>query len=523
MSAGVKWNESAMADLSAGLVVFLVATPLCLGIALASGAPFFSGLLAGMVGGLIVPLISRAELSVSGPAAGLTAVVAMGISAVGSFEALLTALLIAGALQLLLGLLKAGLIAYFFPNAVIKGMLSAIGIILLLKQLPHAVGYDLENFANIDFQSGGQENTFSLFWHALENIEWGAVVISSLSLLVLLAWPYTPLERLKWMPGALGVVIIGILLNQAFGQWVPELYLGPAHLVSLPPILHPADFLRGITFPNLNAIYESSVWVTGITIGLVASIETLLTIEAVDKLDPWRRHSPLNRELLAQGTGNLLCGMLGGIPITSVIVRSSAGINAGGRTRMMSFFHGLFLLLAVLFASRMLNLIPMASLAAILLQVGYKLATPAIFKNAWQKGTTQFVPFIITVLAILLTNLLLGVAIGLVTGIVFIVWGGLNQVLSISKENTQFLVTFNRDITFLSKAKVMRALEKMPAGANIIIDARNARYIDQDILEVIGEFRHDSVRRGISVEFRNFPPAHQVPAATYPFSLLLPE
>jgi MFS superfamily sulfate permease-like transporter len=495
--------QSIPSDLSAGLVVFLVATPLCLGIALASGAPFFSGIIAGIIGGLVVPLISRSEMSVSGPAAGLTAVVLIGIGKIGSFEGFLLALVLAGLIQMALAVCKAGFVAYYFPSSVIKGMLAAIGLILIFKQLPHAFGYNAEHFADLTFWGEDGGNMFTLLAASLGKMQPGALVISIFSLGVLIGWENSLLSRIHWLPGALVVVVGSVALNYFFAHFFSYWELGKTHLVSLPEINQPADFFAGFAYPDFTLIGQAEVWTTGLTIGLVASIETLLTIEAVDKIDPYRRKSPLNRELMAQGVGNTLSGFIGGLPITSVIVRSSAGINAGARTRMTAFFHGMFMLVAVLFLSHHLNKVPMACLAAILLVVGYKLAKPSLFRKMFREGMDQFLPFLITIIAILLTDLLKGVGIGVVAGLVFVIRTNFHSALSVIRHKNQILLRFNRDVSFLNKALIVEALAEIPEGMHVTIDGTRARFLDHDILEALEDFRIEAHTKGITVEFRN--------------------
>ena len=402
-------------DLPAGLVVFLIALPLCLGIALASNAPLFAGLIAGIVGGVVIPLLSRSPLSVCGPAAGLTAIVVTGIDKLGSFENFLLALVLGGVLQVILGLARLGTAAYLIPSSVIKGMLVAIGLMLILKQLPHAFGYDES------FQSTESENTITLLAHSLRRFEPGAIIISSISAVILIVWEKTEkLRKLTWLPGALVVVASGILLNIAFQRSGMPFALEQSHLVTLPKYEGTAGLLDQLRMPTFSGITNPHVFVVGLTIGIVASLETLLNIEAVDKLDPYKRGTPLDRELVAQGVGNAVSGLLGGLPVSSVIVRSSANINAGGRTTGASVFHGIFLLLAVMFIAPVLNMIPLACLATILLMTGYKLAKPELFKSIYKLGWNQFIPFAFTVAAILLTDLLRGIVAGIIVGIAFV-------------------------------------------------------------------------------------------------------
>jgi MFS superfamily sulfate permease-like transporter len=493
-------------DFPAGLVVFLVAVPLSLGIALASGAPFFSGIIAGVIGGLIVPFISKSQVSVSGPAAGLTTIVLLSIQQIGSFQGFLVALFIAGIIQIILGIIRSGIIAYYIPSAVIKGMLAAIGLLLILKQLPHAIGYDIEIFEDDKFLVNAQENTFTLLLHAFNSIEWGAFILSGFSVGILLLWEIPVLKKMRWIPGALIVVILGVFINQMYAQYFPQLKLNTTHLVNLPIINDLNGLLSGFNNPDWSYLTKSEIWITAITISLIASIETLLTLEALEKLDPFRRKAPLNRELIAQGIGNSISGLVGGLPITSVIVRSSVGINAGGRTKMFVIIHGVFLMVCVVFISQTLNQIPLACLAAILLIVGYKLASPKVFIKMFRHGWDQFLPFTITVLAILLTDLLIGVGIGIAVGLFFVIRTNFHSAFTVTKanDNSQVLIRFNKDVSFLNKALLTETLQEIESNSYVIIDAKRAYFIDYDILELLHEFRREAKHRKIEIEFKNF-------------------
>jgi len=467
-------------DLPAGIVVFLVALPLCLGIAIASGAPAFSGLVAGMIGGLVVPLISTATLSVSGPAAGLAAVVLVGIAKVGSFEAFLVALVLAGALQAAMGAARAGIITFFVPSAVIKGLLAAIGVLLIQKQLPIALG---------------GATTF-------DSIVWGAAIICGLSLTVMTVFENTPaLKKLHFLPSALVAVLLGTAVNEAFKNAGSPLALSGAQLVVLPPLARFRD-LFSVASPDWSAISNPDVWVLAATLAIVASLETLLNLDAIDRLDPAARVSPPNRELVAQGVANMLSGFSGGLPITSVIVRSSANIDAGGRTKMAAFFHGLCLLLAVLFGGALLSHIPLACLAAILLMTGYKLAKPAIFKNMYRAGTSQFAPFIVTVIAIVGLDLLKGVMIGLLVGLAFVVRESMRYAFTVKKTATTWYVVLEKDTFFFTRAALQRLLDEVPRDVAIVLDAEAARFIDHDVVEMLSEFRAAALERGQLVEVR---------------------
>ena len=494
-------------DLPAGLVVFLVALPLCLGIALASGAPLFSGLIAGIIGGLVIPLISRAPLSVSGPAAGLAAIVLAGIASVGSFGAFALAVLLAGGMQFVLGLIRAGGIANYFPSSVVKGMLTAIGLLLILKQVPHAIGFDVEEFGATSFQTGN-ENTFSLIGHAFRVMEPGAAIISAACVAVLVLWEKVPaLKKLTWLPGPLIAVVGATIANEVFLRTAPSLGLMPEHLVRLPAMDGAAGLLGTLHLPDWSAVTRSDVWVLAATLAVVASLETLLNLEAVDRLDPWRRKSPPNRELLAQGVGNVASGFLGGLPITSVIVRSSANVNAGGRTRVSAVAHGAFLLLAVLFLAPLLTKIPLACLAAILLVTGYKLAKPKIFVDSFKLGWNQFLPFVTTVLAIVLIDLLKGVAIGLVVGLVFVLREAMSRVYDVEREGKRVTIRLNKGAYFFSRGKLMSLLEEVPRDAHVVVDAEAAHFIDHDVVDAIRTFQSSAAERNIRVEVRGLEPA----------------
>ncbi|MGR3221048.1 MAG: SulP family inorganic anion transporter [Candidatus Anammoxibacter sp.] len=490
-------------DLPAGFVVFLVAMPLCLGIALASGAPLFSGIIAGICGGLIVPLISKAPLSVSGPAAGLTAIVLMGIEKVGTFEGFLVAVFLGGLLQIILGLVKAGTLSSFFPSSVIRGMLAGIGLIVVLKQWPHAIGYDIEQFGADRFKATEFENTFTLLMHSFRHIEKGAIIIGLVSIAILIVWAKTRLKNINWLQGALVVVITGILANQGFGYFLPGLKLDQTHLVSLPPIEGFNGFIAAFRFPDRAYLLKKEVLTVAVTMAIVASIETLLTIKAIDGLDPFKRKTPPNRELIAQGVGNTIAGLIGGIPLTSVIIRGAANASAGARTGMSAFFHGLLLLLSVMFIAQYLNMIPLASLACILLSVGYKLAGPAVFKEIYRKGLNQFLPFVMTIIAILLTDLLIGILIGICIGLVFVLRTNFHTAISMTRHNNNILIRFNKDVSFLNKALLQRLFDKIDSGSHVIIECKRAKFIDHDIHEMIDDFRIRAAVENINVHLEN--------------------
>lgn len=481
-------------DILSGLVVFLIALPLCLGIALASGAPLFAGIIAGVIGGIVVGFLSNSELSVSGPAAGLTAIVLVAISSLGSFQTFLLAVMIAGVIQLVLGFVKAGTISNYFPSNVIEGMLAAIGIIIILKQLPHAIGYDKDNEGDFFFiEKGTGHNTFSAIIDAVNYSHLGAVLVTLISLAILIAWTKVAfLKKLKVLPGALVAVVVGVILNEVFIRTGSNLAISQEHLVSLPIPATFTDFLGQFSRPNFSAITNPNVWVVAVTIAVVASIETLLCIEAADKMDPLKRFTNTNTELKAQGIGNLISGFLGGLPMTSVIVRTSANVNSGAKTKISAIAHGIFLLVAVVAIPTTLNKIPLACLAAILLMTGWKLAHPSVFKHMWQNGKFQFAPFIVTVVAVVLTDLLKGVAIGLAISIFFILRANMKLAYFFKKEEHHTGETIHIDlaqeVSFLNKAAIKQTLVHLPENSSVVINAANTLYIDHDVLELIRDF-----------------------------------
>ena len=478
-------------DFPAGVVVFLVALPLCLGVALASGAPLSSGLISGMVGGLIVAWLSGSQLSVSGPAAGLTAIVFNAIAQLGSFQGFLVACVLAGFLQLSLGFLRAGIIGAFFPSAVIKGMLAAIGLILIIKQIPHATGFDASYEGDESYMTETASSSFHELFAAFNGVSLGAVLISSVALVILFLWelPWFKQQRFfKLIPGPLIAVSWGIGFNGLATTFAPAWAVSPQHLVSLPIFEHPADFFNNFIFPDFSYLTNPAIYSVAVTIAIIASLETLLSLEAVDKLDPLRRIAPTNRELKAQGVGNIISGMLGGLPLTAVIVRSSANINAGGKTSMSCFIHGLCLLVSVLFFSHYLNTMPLACLAAILLHTGYKLAKPSLFMDFYRKGMSQFLPFLITIIAILMTDLLKGMLIGVIIGLFFVIKSNFNAAMTMTQDATHYQIVMHKDVSFLNKALLRKLILSIKANSTVTIDARKAQFIDHDILETLEDF-----------------------------------
>lgn len=494
-------------DIPAGVVVFLVAVPLCLGIAMASGAPLFSGLIAGIIGGILVPLVSHSALGVSGPAAGLTVIVLMAIQDLG-FEAFLLALVVAGIFQAAMGFCKAGIIAYFFPSSVINGMLSGIGIIIFLKQIPHALGYDRDYEGDISFFQGDDYNTFSELFHMLSYITPGALIIASVSLVILGLWEQLSMKKqriFQLLPGSLIVVIAGILISQILQAFSPGLALGAEHLVNIPVVQSGADLLKQFTFPDFSQLTNPQVYLTALTLAVVASLETLLCVEATDKLDSETRVTPTNRELVAQGLANSVSGLIGGLPVTQVIVRSSANIQAGARTKAAAFVHGLLLLITVLLIPTLLNLIPLASLAAILFVVGYKLAKPELFKKMYQMGMYHFVPYIATILGLVFTDLLVGIGIGLGIALLCILLENYKNAgyYHEEHENDVTIIRLSEHVSFLNKANILQTLDHLPDHSEVVIDASDSRYIDYDVYEIIINFKVEAKRKGIRLKIIN--------------------
>lgn len=492
-------------DIPASIVVFLVALPLCLGVALASGAPLFAGIIAGVVGGIVVGSVSGSALSVSGPAAGLTTIVLASITTMGSFEAFLVAVFLAGAIQFILGLLRAGTIGNYFPSAVIKGMLAAIGIILILKQIPHAVGYDKDFEGDESFFQPDGENTFSELVNAFAYLNPGAVIVFVVSIFILMLWERPMIKNAKFstiLPAPLIVVLLGISLNALYMQSVEALVIEKEHLVSLPVSTDFVSFINQFQFPDFSVIQRQETWTIAFTIAIVASLESLLSIDAVDKLDPFKRTTPLNQELRAQGIANMASGLIGGLPVTAVIVRSSANVAAGARTKTSAITHGLLLLLTAFLIPNLLNQIPLASLAAILLMVGYKLAKPSLILSMYKKGKDQFIPFAVTIIAILLTDLLIGITIGILVGLFFVLKTNFHRALFSVNENKNYLIRLTKDVSFLNKALLRQTFKEIPDGSKVIIDGSRSAFIDQDILETINDFRESAANRDISVELK---------------------
>ncbi|MBI1781114.1 MAG: SulP family inorganic anion transporter [Sphingobacteriales bacterium] len=477
-----KLFQNAAADVPASVVVLLVALPLCLGIALGSNAPLFSGIIAGIVGGIVIGLLSGSSLSVSGPAAGLTVIVATAIGKLQVFEAFLLAVVIAGCIQLLFGFIKAGVIGDYVPNSVIKGMLAAIGIILILKQFPHLVGYDKDFIGDESFSQNG-ENTFSGIFNAINYITPAAVVIGVVSIGILILWErkfFKSKKIFQLIPAPLIVVLAAVLINEYFIQFHPTNALQLKQLVQLPVATDVQSFVSFFTFPKLQYLNNPDVWISALTLAIVASLETLLSIEAVDKLDPYKRVTPSNRELKAQGIGNILSGLIGGLPLTSVIV-------------------------CVMLIPGLLNKIPLAALASVLIYTGYKLAKITLFKEFYSKGWDQFIPFCVTIVAILMTDLLIGILIGIGVGLFFMVRSNFRSSVFVVHDQNNYLFRLRKDVSFLNKPIVKYKLESVPENSYVIIDATRADFIDQDIVDTVNEFTYHAHLKNIKVEIKRSP------------------
>ncbi len=496
-------KDSLKADVPASIVVFFVALPLCLGIALASGAPLLSGLIAGVIGGVVVGILSGSNLGVSGPAAGLAAIVAAAITELGSFEVFLVAVVLAGLIQILFGILRFGIIGYFFPNSVILGMLSGIGIIIILKQIPHLFGYDSEPMGADEFVETSGENTFSAISHILGNIGPGSIIIGILGLALILFWDTILAKKSKIftvIQGPIIAVLVGTIIKLIFDN--SDIAVRDIHLVSIPVVSSLSDLKGFLTFPDFSAIRNPRVLTIAFTLALIASLETLLSVEATDKLDPAKNVTPTNRELFAQGMGNILSGLIGGLPLTQVIVRSSANLQSNAKSKLSAIIHGLLLLLAVLALPKILNHIPLSVLAAVLIVVGYKLAKPSLFKKMWAKGWTQFVPFVATIAVIVAKDLLWGILAGLFIGVVVIMVKSYQNslFLNVDKANDKLVkMTFAEEVTFLNKGAIAKQLKSLPKDITLELDVRNSKYIDSDVIDILDDFVVQSKNKNITV------------------------
>ncbi len=495
-------------DFPASVVVFFVALPLCLGIALASDAPPLSGLISGIIGGILVGGLSGSKIGVSGPAAGLAAIVVTALSTLGSFETFLVAVVIAGAIQILFGILRLGVIGYFFPNSVIVGMLTGIGIIIILKQIPHLFGYDIEPMGADTFVEESGETTLSAIAHIFGNITTGSMIIGLLGLAIIIFWDNVLSQKHKFfklVQGPIIAVLIGTVLKIIFDSG--SLAISSDHLVQIPVASNVDDLVGFLTFPNWSEITNPLVWTVAFTIALVASLETLLSVEATDKLDPDKNITPTNRELFAQGLGNMASGMIGGLPITQVIVRSSANVQSNAKTKLSAIIHGVFLLLAVVLLAGLLNHVPNAVLASVLIIVGYKLAKPQLFMKMWKRGWTQFLPFIVTILVIVFKDLLWGIFTGLTIGIfVILIKSFQNSLFLHKKESTDkhnVLMVLAEEVTFLNKAAIQKNLSDIPENSELELDIRKTRYLDFDVIEILEDFVVQSKNKNINVTVKS--------------------
>lgn len=495
-----------LTDFSASIVVFLVALPLCLGIALGSQAPLFSGIISGVIGGIVIGVLSGSALSVSGPAAGLIAIVILSLQKLGSFEAFLLAGLIAGGIQIIFGFLRFGSLGDFVPNSVIKGMLAAIGIILIIKQLPHFFGY--ENAPEIDedsMQVADHAISFFNLTKIFDDISVVATMIGAVSVVILIIFELSFFKKnkfFKFVPAPLVAVVTGALINEYFLSTNPDIALKQGRLVYLSSLSNISDIKANLIFPDFTKVYNPDIWFIALTIAIVASIETLLCVEATDKLDQLRRRTSGNRELKAQGVGNLISGFVGGLPITSVIVRSSANVNAGAQSKLSTILHGAWLVLAIFFIPNLLNKIPYSALAAILIVTGFKLAKPSIFKDLYKLGFDQLIPFAITIVAILFTNLLMGIFVGIAISIIFILYSNFNSSVMVVQKDNNCLVRFRKDVSFLNKAMLKKTLDQFPRRSYILIDVSKSDFIDKDVIEVINDFRKNAALKKIRVEIK---------------------
>ena len=496
-------------DLPASIVVFFVAVPLCLGIALASGAPLFAGIIAGIVGGIVVGIASGSPLGVSGPAAGLAVIVLSSIAAIGSWPAFLLAVVLAGILQLIMGFAKAGFIAYFFPSSVIKGMLTGIGLLIILKQIPHAVGYDQDPEGDLAYIQADGGTTLSSISNAFNALTPGAVLISAIAIAILIFWDKVLIKKHKIfqiIQGPIVVVVLGIVMNYLYQSGTLNFSLAEDQVVRLPVADNLTEFFTFFTFPDFSAITNFKVWEVAVVLAIVASLETLLCVEATDKLDPYKRVTPTNKELKAQGLGNLISGLIGGLPITQVIVRSTANITFGGKTKMSTILHGVFLLISAITIAGLLNMIPLASLAAILIIVGYKLAKPALFKQMYKLGWEQFIPFVATVVGILATDLLKGITIGVLFGIFYTLRHSyrnshhMKDTVNTEDGHQVHHIELAQEVSFFNKASVMQALEVIPANSKVVIDFSKSKSVAHDVLELIKDYEINAKTKNITVE-----------------------
>ncbi len=500
-------REHLKTDLSAGLVVFLIALPLCLGISLASGAPLFAGIISGILGGIVVGFLSGSSINVSGPAASVALVVLTAIQTLGDFDAVLVAVVLAGVFQIILGYLKAGTVAYFFPNAMIKGILASIGLVLILKQIPHALGID-EVFEGIEsFWQNDGRNTFSEIIYVLQNIGWGPTIITLVSLMIILLWDRPQIKKFaffQFFPSALAAVVAGIGLNELYKFYFPEFALLETQLVQLPVAGDFGEFFSFFSFPDFSQIANPQIIGIALSITFIASLESLLSTEAGDKLDPYRRKTSTNTELKAQGIGNIVAGLVGGLPITAVIVRTSANVTAGGRTKVSTMTHGFIMLVCVALIPTVLNLIPLAALSAVLFVVGYKLTSVPVYQAVYRQGKKQFLPFIITILVVMFTDLITGILVGGAVAIFFVLRDNYKNAYlhdKVEKEGeSKTTVTLSQEVSFLNKADIMLFLDHLPENHHVVVDGSNSIFIHPDIIDILKDFKKTAEYKNIKLE-----------------------
>lgn len=496
-------------DWKSGITVFLVALPLCLGIALASGAPLFSGLISGIIGGIIIGALSGSEISVSGPAAGLTIIIFTAIKDLGSYQGFLVAVILAGVLQLIFGLLKGGRFSAFFPDSVIKGMLVAIGIVIILKQIPHALGDDQDYEGEFEFeQMADNQNTFTELIRSFVDFNYGAVNITLACLVLMIVWDIYAKKKIVFLqafPSSLAAVGLGIFINEMYGIYKPEYFLGNSsiHMVSVPIFNTISDFTASLIAPDYNILANTKVYTVALTIAIVASLESLLSLEAADSIDTEKRISSADKELIAQGVGNMLAGFLGGLPVTSVVVRTSANVYSGAKTRMSAIFHGILLIASIVIIPTILNKIPLSALSAVLLMVGYKLASPKVFKSVFKDGYDQFIPFLVTILVVVFKDLLWGIGVGSLVGILLVLRTNFNNTITSVRDGKNVLIKFNKDIYFMNKSQIKTILMGLKEGDEVYIDGTKANFIDHDIFSILLEFKKNAKRRKIDVDFKN--------------------
>ena len=506
-AVSASWSNFLTHDGLAGVMVFLVALPLSLGIALGSGAPLFSGVIAAIAGGLVVSVISQSEVSVSGPSAGLAMIVFTAIADVGSFRGFLAAVVLSGLLQCVFGAFRLGFIANYVPYSVIKGMLAGIGLLIILKQIPHALGRDVDYMGDFHFLDVGGNNILSDIASAVASAAPGAVIIFVLSITVLIAWTWMA-KRQKFfqlIPGPLVVVAIAILLNQSYGLFAPSLQLTRLeHLVNLPVSQSIAQFFGQFTLPDFSVMAGKAVWKPAIVIAVVGSLVSLLSLEAADRLDPYKRLASPNRELFAQGIGNIVSGLIGGIPLTSVVVRTAANVGAGGRTWIASFTHGVLLVVAVILLPGVLSHVPLCGLATILIMVGYNLTPPSLYRQVYSQGWDQFIPFIVTVVGVVFADILIGVTIGVACGLFFVVRTNHHEGITVVNKGLDYLFQFTTNASFINKNEFRRKLRELPSGAHVVIDGSRALFIDHDIMEIVQDFRQLAPHKSIQIELKHW-------------------